>query len=54
MIHKYNFSYSIQFLDKNDPEGRIQCVSALSEVFGIEKDAGSYMRAIAAIGNLSY
>jgi hypothetical protein len=29
-------------------------VSALSEVFNIEKDAGNYMRAIAALGNLSY
>ena len=31
-------NFSILFLDKNDPEGRIQIVSALTELFPTEKD----------------
>lgn len=31
-------NYSVLYLDKNDPEGRIQIISALSEVWNKETD----------------
>ena len=52
-LFTFNFySYAVNFLDKNDPEGRIQCMSALSEAFAIEKDANNFLRLIGAWGNL--
>ena len=47
------FSYSNVFIDKNDPEGRIQLVSAISELFHKETDAQNYLRLTTALGNLS-
>lgn len=46
-------NYSILFLDKNDPEGRIQLVSALSEAFTKESDEQNKLRVKAALKNLS-
>mmetsp|Transcript_22165 Transcript_22165/g.21388 ORF Transcript_22165/g.21388 Transcript_22165/m.21388 type:complete len:123 (-) Transcript_22165:230-598(-) len=31
-------NYSVNFIDKNDSEGRIQSISAISEVFALETD----------------
>lgn len=42
------------FIDKNDPEGRIQCVSALGQLFSTETDPQNYLRSITALGNLCY
>ena len=44
----------MHFLDKNDQEGRIQCISALSEVFSLEADGANYLRLATALGNLGY
>jgi hypothetical protein len=42
------------FVDKNDAEGRIQCISGISETFNLERDPQSYLRLITALGNLCY
>ena len=46
-------NYSIQFLDKNDSEGRYQLVSALSDLFTKEKDEQNLLRVKTALKNLS-
>lgn len=46
-------NYSIAFLDKNDPEGRIQIVSALSEVANKENDEQNLLRIKTTLKNLS-
>ncbi len=45
-------NFSISFLGKSDSEGRIQCLSALSETFKIENEPQNYLRLVTAYGNL--
>lgn len=48
-------NYSILFLDKPDPEGKVQIVSAVSGgVIQKETDAQNYLRLITALANISY
>jgi hypothetical protein len=48
-------NYSILLLDKPDPEGKIQIVSALSGgVLLKETDAQSYLRLVTALANVAY
>ncbi|TNV85584.1 hypothetical protein FGO68_gene1924 [Halteria grandinella] len=48
-------NYSILFLDKPDPEGKIQLVSAVSSgIVASETDAQNYMRIVAMLGNVCY
>lgn len=46
-------NYSVLFLDKNDPEGRIQLVSALTEALQKESDDQNKLRIKTALKNLS-
>ena len=46
-------NYSIFFLDKNDPEGRIQIISALAEALPKEKEEQNSLRIKTALKNLS-
>jgi hypothetical protein len=39
IIFTFLVSYSISFLEKSETEGRIQCISGLSEVFLHETDS---------------
>jgi len=47
------FSFSIVFTNKNDPEGRIQILSAIGDAFLNERDPQNYLRLVTALGNLS-
>lgn len=48
-------NFSILFLDKPDPEGKIQLVSAVSGgLFHKETDATSMLRLVAMLGNVSH
>lgn len=48
-------NYSILFLDKADPEGKIQLVSAVSSgIVSSEVDAQNFMRLVAMLGNVSH
>ena len=49
------FSISVALSEKKESEeGKIQCISALAQVFAIEKEAGNYLRLVNALGNLMY
>ena len=48
-------NYSIAFLSRTeDNQGRVQCIAVLVENMDSEADANSYMRILAAIGNLMF
>ena len=48
-------NYSILFLDKADPEGKVQLVSAVSGgAVQREGDAQNFLRLITMLGNLCY
>ena len=49
-----NFSYSVDFLNKDDEEGRIQAISAISPAFNKETDLQTALRMATTIENLGH
>lgn len=47
-------NYSVAFLLKDDEEGRVQAISALSEAIPNETDLQTMLRMATAIGNLAH
>jgi hypothetical protein len=48
-------NYSILFLDKPDPEGKVQLVSAVSGgAIQKETDAQNFLRLFTVLGNISH
>ena len=47
-------SYSVEFLNKEDDEGRIQAISALSAIVEKEDDMQNLLRISFALGNLCH
>jgi len=53
-MSKTFFSYSVDFLNKEDEEGRIQAISAISPAFTKETDLQTALRMATTIANLGY
>lgn len=48
------YSYAVNFFDKDDTEGRIQCITAISKALAVEKDSTNLLRLVGAFGNLMH